>query len=258
MKKIKALLVDDEVDACDNLKELIEGFTDNDIEVAGIAYSTKDAEALIKELTPDILFLDINMHVESAFDFLARIGPVNFEIVFVTAYDQYAMKALKLNAIDYILKPVAIDELQLALNKIKSRLQLKQNYIPWKTYGDISDQISGKKSIKNICLKENNRLEIVPLELIHFIEAMGPYSKFVYTTEGFEIQNMVVCTPVSYYEDLLFPLNFYRVHKSYIVNTAQVGKVINDKQIVVLKSGEQLPVSRRRFHEFILYLKEQS
>ncbi len=104
---IKVLIVDDEKKACSNLRSILSEFVDVKINVAGIAHSGVEAGRLVSEVSPDAIFLDIEMPNENAFEFLARISPFNFEVIFVTAYDEYAVRAFRLNAIDYILKPIS-------------------------------------------------------------------------------------------------------------------------------------------------------
>src|SRR4051812_32436582 len=118
-KAMRVLIIDDEQEACDNLKNILSEYIDSNIHVLRTANDTIAAQWLITELNPDAIFLDIDMHNENAFEFLQRIYPYNFEIIFVTAYDEFAIKAFKLNAIDYILKPINIDELTNAIIKLR-------------------------------------------------------------------------------------------------------------------------------------------
>src|SRR5579872_2150289 len=117
-KPLKVLIVDDERKACINLRNLLLTYVDKDINIAGIASDTHDAYTQIIKHTPDAVFLDIEMPNENAFHFLERIGPVDFEVVFVTAFDEYAVRAFKLNALDYILKPISVSELRNAHAKL--------------------------------------------------------------------------------------------------------------------------------------------
>src|ERR1700744_2013674 len=100
--RIKALIVDDEIEACNNLSYLLTNYFEKQITILGVANSTKEAEKKIELLNPEIVFLDIEMPNENAFQFLMRLGKINFEIIFITAYDEYAIKAFKLNALGYI------------------------------------------------------------------------------------------------------------------------------------------------------------
>src|SRR5690242_15259365 len=121
-KSLQVLIVDDEKKACTNLKNILLEFVDPGIVIAGIANSTAEAESLIADTTPDAIFLDIEMPTENAFHFLDRISPVNFEVIFVTAYEEYAVRAFRLNAVDYILKPISIAELKKAVQRLKDRI----------------------------------------------------------------------------------------------------------------------------------------
>src|ERR1700740_2529996 len=115
---LNVLIVDDEMEACANLQHILSEYVDKEINIVGIANNTREAEAAIAKAAPAAVFLDIEMPNENAFHFLERIAPFNFEVIFVTAYDEYAVKAFKLNAVDYILKPISINELNQAVQRL--------------------------------------------------------------------------------------------------------------------------------------------
>src|SRR5690242_12534892 len=119
---IRAILVDDEIEACENLINIFRKYVPYPVEIIGVFHNTRDLEAGLPELKPDVVFIDIEMPDENAFQFLERLQEVNFEIVFVTAYDEYAVKAFKINALDYILKPISIEELNTAVQKLQTKL----------------------------------------------------------------------------------------------------------------------------------------
>jgi two-component system, LytTR family, response regulator len=256
MRKIKAILVDDEIDACENLKDLILEFTNDEIEIVAIIHSTQGAENLIAKYKPDVVFMDIEMPKENAFQFLDRIKPIAFEVIFITAYDNYAITALRLNAVDYILKPVAITELQDAVLKLKEKLSTKQQFAlnnGW--YNHLSNLFAQKTKFKSIVLKEQNNIEMVDLDRIYYLEALAGYTKFVYTKENSKQKNITTCHSIAEYEEMLVGMPFYRVHKSYIVNIANIDRILSTEQTLILKNGTKLPISRRRFVEFMSFMK---
>ena len=171
------MIVDDEIDACRNLqKTLVEYIGDPGINIVSMVQNTRLAEALINEHKPDVVFLDIEMPNENAFDFLERIGPVSFDVVFVTAYDEYAIRAFKLNAIDYILKPIGIDEVARAVSRARERMLYKKRSDVKDTYSDIGTNLRTHEKLNKIKLKDNTGFYIVDFKDILYVEAKGSYS----------------------------------------------------------------------------------
>ncbi len=246
-KPVNVLIVDDEKRACTNLKNILIEYVYNRVNIAGIANSTAEAEEQISALRPDAIFLDINMPDENAFQFLQRMKPFTFEVVFVTAYDQHAVKAFRLNAIDYILKPIDIDEIKGAVEKLGQRVNLKRMISEDNiSYSDLLNHITNKAKNHKITLKSINHSEVIDFDDIFFIEAQSSYSRVIFLKNGV-VKEMVVSNPLSDYEELLPASLYYRIHRSYLVNCAHVTNLVNDEACnVVLKSEFTLPVSRRR------------
>jgi two-component system LytT family response regulator len=244
---IKVLIVDDEKKACANLYNMISDFVDAPLQVCGIAYSTAEAELLIQQYRPDAIFLDIQMPHENAFDFLERISPINFEIIFVTAYDEFAVRAFKLSAVDYILKPISIVELSHAVGKLQEKIQY--NHIVGKesvSYATLSRQIITRERFSKITLRGINGVEIVDIKDISFIEALSSYSKIQFYKNG-ALHEITMSNPLSDYEEILPEDMFFRIHRSYLVNCAQVVKIETDElNNIIVKPDVVLPVSRRR------------
>lgn len=253
---INALIIDDEKEACDNLKTILSEFIDSDINIAGIANDTVAGRKLIETLRPDVVFLDIEMPDENAFQFLERISPFDFEIIFVTAYDEFAIKAFKLNAIDYILKPIDIDELAGAVRKMKDRIFYRLHKQHADHPADALRQIANKEHPHRLTLRSLSQLEVVDFRDIYSIEGQGSYSKISFKKAGTN-REFISSNVLSYYEDILPASVFYRVHKSYLVNCSQIDKIIlNGHFSLALNSKELIPISRRRYADFIKFLKE--
>lgn len=258
---IKALILDDEIEACRNLETLLKRYWERNIEIVGIAQSTEVAETIIKTIQPQVLFIDIEMPEENAFHFLDRIDRSHFEIIFVTAYDEYALRALKLNAIDYILKPISLDELENAIKKLEEKLllrQMTQAFLPHYNLSNFADIINKKKPNESLVLRSKNEIVVLDFKKIYYIEAIGSYSNFYYK-KGNEIAQTLMSHPLLEYEELLPSSMFFRIHKSYLINSTQVKKVIKEDQLQVeLNNNILLPLSRRRYNGFLEFLKSMN
>lgn len=253
-KPISVLIVDDEEEACINLKNILSEYIDEQVHVVGTAHNTLDAERLIEKFSPDAVLLDIEMPKENAFTFLERISPVNFQVVFVTAYDEYAIRAFKMNAVDYILKPISIPELKEAMKKLKEKIQIRSVF-KGLDYDGLSNEVSSKAKSHKITLKDNNVVEVVDFKDIFFIEAQGSYFKVVFVKDHV-VKEIVMCGTLTEYEELLPPELFFRIHKSYLINCLHVKNLIKDEHSeVVIKDVFTLPVSRRRYAPLIEFLK---
>jgi two-component system LytT family response regulator len=254
--RIKALIIDDEVIAIKNLKTIIDKNWSKEIEISGTAISTADAAHLIKEIQPEVLFLDIELRNENAFQFLEKMKPFSFEIIFVTAYDEYALRALKLNALDYILKPISIEELEVAIGKLRQKLSLN---VPkdQENYSEIGARYIDKANLDRIVLKNTTSMKIVLLKNLFYIEAKRSYSCFHFMENGTP-QTMLLSKPVSYFSDCLPQALFYRIHKSYIVNCSFISgfSIGGDQYLIELNDGTKLPLSRRKHGALQEFLKE--
>lgn len=254
--EIGVVIVDDETGACENLKNLLSEYCGEGISLLGVANSTFDAERLIDKVTPDALFLDIEMPPENAFQFLERISPVNFEVVFVTAYDEYAIRAFKLNAVDYILKPISITELVDATRKLRERIEYKRLSLGGTvSYADMGRQMASKGRMQKLTLKDAANIEVVDFRNILFFEAQGSYSRVMFIKND-SVREKVMSTSLSDYEDMMPGDVFYRIHKSFLINCQHVKNIIRDDVgQVVINNEFTLPVSRRRFGALLEFLK---
>ena len=255
-KAINVLIVDDEKKACTNLVNILKEFIASDIVVSGIAYSTQEAESFINKMTPDAIFLDIEMPNENAFQFLERIAPFDFEVIFVTAFDEYAIRAFKLNALDYILKPISINELRNAVEKLKEKMMYKgivrQKNV---SYIELSEQVVNKVNLHKITLRDGSGTEIVDFSDILFVEAQSSYSRILFNKDN-AVKEITMSCPLSDYEELLPQDHFFRIHRSYLINCRHLKKITNDNANQVIISNQfALPVSRRRYLSLIDFLK---
>ncbi|HTN17084.1 MAG TPA: LytTR family DNA-binding domain-containing protein [Chitinophagaceae bacterium] len=256
---IKALLLDDEPDACRNLNSILSNYWKDTIEVAGYAFNTTTAEQLITQHVPDVLFIDIEMPGENAFQFLQRIAPLSFEVIFVTAYDDYALKALKLNAVDYILKPISLEELEEAISKLCVKLERKhgkERPEPGTNYSELGEQVLNDVHADKVVLKSRNEVFVVQFKDISYIKAEGSYAHF-YFTDHKQSKSVMMSYPLVDYEELLPADIFFRTHKSYLINCRYIDHINRGEQCSVsLKDGTVLPLSRRRAPSLMNFLEQ--
>jgi two-component system LytT family response regulator len=249
--------VDDEIEACDNIISILSEFIKSNISIVGVAHDTNEAESLINKFNPDAVFLDIEMPGENAFQFLERIHPHKFEIIFITAYDEFAIKAFKQNAIDYIMKPVNIEEFTEAVSKLRDKLLYKYFVGNNEQQRLVLKQIANKERSSKIVFKTLNHIEVVDLGDIYSLEGRGNYCCVSFNKLGV-IKEVITSYSLSFYEDLL-SADFYRVHKSHIINCRHVYDVqSNDNYCVILANKAEIPISRRRYSGLINFLKQNN
>jgi len=232
--KVKVILVDDEVKALHLLEsKLLEMFPE-----LNIIGSYDDPEKAIREinvLKPQILFLDINMPKYSGFDLLKHIYNPKFEVVFVTAYDNYAITAIKHAAIGYVLKPLNNEELKEATVKAIEQLYLKNNLI--------------KPKMEKISIPFNSGFALKPLSEIIRLEGFEGYTKIILTNE-----TIISSYNIGLFNKILADNNFMMVHKSHLVNIQYVDKYLNEGT-VILSNSDKIPVSRSNKAELIRFFK---
>jgi len=256
--KIRALIVDDEKKACVNLRNLLLEYVDPDIEIVDMAHSTAEAGEMIDRHHPDVLFLDIEMPNENAFGFLARVSPVSFEVIFVTAYDEYALKAFKLSAIDYILKPISIPELRNAYARLREKLKYKQLVSAQTSFQELASQVTNKTKCHKITLRDTNSIEVVDFNDVVLVEAQSSYSRIVFIKNG-AYKEIVLSNPLSEYEELLPDTLFYRIHRSYLINCRHIKKILGDgTNQLIMTNNATIPISRRRYASLISFLETNS
>jgi two-component system, LytTR family, response regulator len=248
---IKAILVDDEKKAVSNLQNLLETYTD--VKVTGFAHTASAAREILKTTQADILFLDINMPTESGFDLLASIENKNFEVIFVTAHDDYALKALRVNAVDYLLKPVDIDELKEAVKRATIKIEEKKKSQPTNNNQlDVLAEMIGKlkqeQEIEKISLSYLGGFKLVEVEDIMYIEGDGNYC----TVFLKNMEKIVVTKQIGTFEDVLPVSKFCRIHKSTIVNLKYVTGYNNTEgNVAIMLDGNKLSISRRKLETFL-------
>lgn len=236
---IRYILVDDEPNNLENLQFLLQEHCPA-LEFVGAARSVQEGLQLIREAVPDLIFLDIQMPDETGFDLLRSIDKPAFEVIFVTAYDQYGIQAIKFSALDYLLKPVAITELKQAVDKATEKIKSKQQN---KNITNLLAYLEKPKTeYLRIALPTMKETHYVKLEEIIRCEASDNYTLF-FLQNG---ENILVSKTLKEYDDLLRPHNFHRVHQSHLVNMQFVKSLLKeDGGTLLLSDKTKIPISRQ-------------
>ncbi|MEP7197051.1 MAG: LytTR family DNA-binding domain-containing protein [Saprospiraceae bacterium] len=253
---MRVFIVDDELGAIKNLQIILQS-QNLSIEIIGFASNTKDAELKIKLLKPDVVFLDIDMPKETGIQFLKRLNNYDFEVVFVTAYNEFAIQAFKLNAIDYILKPIDLEEIKQCINRLEMNSLLKSNYREKLNKEKIEFLIDSENSNKDskLAIKSRDKLELIPFSDIVYLKGNGAYTEFIFLNKGLR-EAVLMSYPISHYESILPKSDFIRIHKSYVLNKNHLAKIERDSgYFLITKIGDRIPLSKRRVNDIISILK---
>lgn len=252
---LKALLVDDEVNNLESLAFLLENDCKG-VKVVSKCNNAKDARAFLLANKVDVVFLDINMPGENGFQLLSSIDYQNFKIIFVTAYNEYALQAIKASALDYILKPVSIDELQLAIDKLKKSIQNNSEQSnDFQLLDHFLNNIGKMHLPQKIALPQLGGINFIEVDNIVSIQADSNYSIIHMNT----MQKLVISKTLKDFEDILEGNQFVRIHKSYIVNLRYIKEYNTaDGGIVKMTDGNQWSVSRRQLENFLEKMKQAS
>lgn len=241
---MKAIIIDDEKDSRQILANYLTKYCP-DVTVCGFGESVASGLEAIQKHNPDIVFLDIEMPYGNGFDLLDKVGDHSFETVFVTAFGNYAIQALNQSAAYYLLKPIDIDELVKAVEKIKKE-RTEENYSQHARV--LLDNMRGGSQQK-IMLPTLEGFEIVPISSILYCEAADNFTKF-YFEEG--QQPLLICRTLKYFEDVLNGHGFLRIHRSYLINPTFVVRYSKGKGgYVTMKDNQELEVSANKKQEFL-------
>ncbi len=241
---MKIVIVDDEKDAVHSLELMLNEYC-SDITIVGKAFSVIEAIKEIQNKKPDIVFLDIEMPHGTGFDVLESIPDRKFAVIFTTAYNNYAIKAIKASAIDYILKPVGIDELLTAVKKAQEQIQ-KSIFPP--LIKEIPDLQNISALHKKIAINTADGLEYVNTTDIIRIEADGSYSNIFLTNN----KKILASKNLKEFQNILPNDIFYRAHNSHLINLLHVKRFIRtDGGMVEMNDGSLMTLSRRNRDEFI-------
>ncbi|HKH60834.1 MAG TPA: LytTR family DNA-binding domain-containing protein [Flavitalea sp.] len=216
------------------------------ITVVASADSVRTGVTAISEQRPELVFLDIELQSETSFEILEKLPEINFELIFTTAFDHYALKAIKFCAIDYLLKPIDLGELRIAVAKAEKRLN--RAYLNKNLEVLVHNMKSGSQSNHRIALSTLEGLLFVNVSDIIYCESSGPYTRFVFK----QADDIVTSRHLKEYEELLSGYEFFRIHKSYLVNLQEIKKYIRGEGgQLIMSNGAALNVSKQRKEDFL-------
>lgn len=272
--KLRAAIIDDEQSSRETLSVVLGAYCP-DVQIIGMADSVEQGISLINEHNPNLVFLDIQMPYGNGFELLHRIGKRHFEVVFTTAYDSYALQAIKTSAIDYLLKPIDADELIVAVQNARIRREESETYhansislspsdaTPLSTeisMGQVCEQLCTLLStfqhittVDKIALPLSGGIELVPISSIIRCEAVANYTR-VYLSDK---SPMLISHTLKDFERQLPTSSFFRLHNSNLVNVEYIVRYLrNEGGQVVLRDGTTLDVARRKRDELLQYLSQ--
>jgi two-component system LytT family response regulator len=245
MSKIRTLLIDDDEATINLLKIILEQHCPN-VEIIECCTTPQDALVSINNLQPDLVFADIEMPGLNAFELLEQVNEVNFDVVFVTAHDEYMMKAFKYSAVDYLVKPPKVDELKMAIKRVADK---RKSNVTHEQLNELIKQFKNTNKEKpRLALNTHEKIFFVNIDDIVRCEASGVYTIF-HIKDG---KKHMVSKNIQKYEEILEEHGFYRPHRSHIINLSYVKEFIKDGDgYLLMADGSKVDVSRYRKDEIL-------
>ena len=245
--KLRTIIIDDEPDAVNFIHTIINEYCPK-LEVIGTARSAKEGVNTIIAKNPELVFLDVEMPHGSGFDLLAKFPEKSFDVIFITAFNHYAIKAIKFSAVDYILKPININEFIQAVNKVVEKRTSSQdrNSSYYALLENVKSSLPGKLAIPT-----SNGMEYLNTKEIIRVEADRSYSWFFLLDN----RKILVSRNLKEYQELLSDRNFFRTHNSHLINLEHVKKYIRSEGgAIELIDGSQVPISRGKRDLFLMQM----
>lgn len=241
---LNCIIVDDELKSRESLKILIEDFCEG-VAVKALCQNISEAIEAIETHHPEVVFLDIQLQRETGFDLLNQLKNVDFEVIFTTAFSEYAIKAFKYSAIDYLLKPIDIEELKMALSKVDKR---KGQAVSERLQQLLQNLKAGTSDNYKLALPTADGLVFVKVSEILYCQAASNYTE-IFLTEN---RKYIVSRTLKEYEDMLGEQNFYRIHHSYLINLNEIKKYVRGEGgYVIMNNDKSLDVSKRKKEGFL-------
>jgi two-component system LytT family response regulator len=238
MEEIRAIIVDDEKSARDVLLHILTKYAPN-IKVISACEDVPTALKSISKVKPNVVFLDIEMPEFSGFDLIGQLEDIECEIIFVTAYNQYAVRAFEVSALDYLLKPLQIEKVCNAVSKLSERLKLQDSQL---RIDNLKNNLS-LDSVEKIAIRTTDGLEFIRTADIEHLGAQGAYTTVYFADK----RKLLVSKKIKFFENALAEnSNFIRVHRSSIINKEFVSKYSKSDSTIALLSGELIKVARDR------------
>lgn len=251
MDHLKAILIDDEPRGINSMQKLLQ-INCPDVNVSGSCTNADDAIQMIRSLRPDLVFLDIAMPVKNGFELLKELKDFHFEVIFVTAHNQFMIEAFHFSAIDYLLKPVEDNLLVDAVNRAKKRIEEKSGNKNIETFLHNLHQKQSPHKMR-LCIPSLKGFQVIELDDILYAESSGNYTNLYFQNKA------MVCTskPMHEYEKLLEDAGFVRIHKSILVNLFHIKEYLRGEGgSVILSNGHEVEVARRKKDLLIAKMKE--
>jgi two-component system LytT family response regulator len=248
---LKIFIVDDEFQSRNFLAKCITA-SHTDVQVVGQAATVEEAAVGIQDLQPDVVFLDVMLNDETGFDLLEQMGDINFALIFTTAHDEYAIKAFKFNAIDYLLKPIDIEELDAAVEKVKKD-HVQKSATPKAVVDNFLSTLKTPGGTeKKIPIPTLQGFILVPLQEIIYCQSQSNYTQIHLTQK----RKILVSYTLRHYDELLSEHNFFRAHKSFLINLDHVTAYKKgDGGTIVMSDEMEIELSRRNKDAFIRIFK---
>ncbi len=241
---LRAILIDDELNSLENLKSKLEKYCPA-VKILAALEKPEEAVQLVRQQKPDVLFLDIEMPKMNGFRLVEELGDFEGEIIFITAYNHFAIEAMRISAFDYLVKPVSIADLQNAV----TRLQQQKGRNTKERLNILKQSIEENRSQDNkIAVPTNDGLEFIVIKNIIRIESSTNYSRLYLSNKN----SLLVTKLLKDFEEILTPYRFFRVHNSHLINLNYIIKYIRgDGGQVVMENGDVVDVSRRKKEQFL-------
>ncbi|HSF88595.1 MAG TPA: LytTR family DNA-binding domain-containing protein [Saprospiraceae bacterium] len=242
MKTFKAVIIEDEERSAIVLQNLLETYCP-EVLVVGQAKSVQEGIKAVNTLQPDILFLDVQIVGGTGFDILEKLNDTRVSVIFTTAYDHYALKAFKFSAIDYLLKPIDIDELKQAVKKATAPNQQAEDEYKIK---NLLSNIRNPSEDPVLLVSTLEAVEFVRIREIIRCEAQGAYTQLILK----DTKSVMVSKVIKEFEFLLQDYSFYRVHQSHLINLREVRKYVKSENYLLMRDGAQIQLARSRKDDF--------
>ncbi|REC61629.1 DNA-binding response regulator [Chryseobacterium pennae] len=243
----KTIIIEDEYHLREALSIMLEMIAPDKIQIIGYAESADEAAKLIDRLQPDLVFMDIMLKNGTGFDVLQKISHRKFHLIFTTAYQEYAIRAFKFSALDYLLKPIDTEELKIAIDRISG---LKERFLEEQQISELSHNMH--KTPQRIILPTQEAMHVVKISQIMHCETSGSYTTF-YLNDG---KKIMISKPLKNYESILLPPDFFRVHQSHLINTQYIVSYSREGMIE-MENGASIPISRTKKEAFFKLMREE-
>ncbi len=241
----KAIIIDDETGARESLANILEKFFPA-VDVLAKADSAKKGLEAIRFYKPDLIFLDVEMPKGNAFDMLSHLEKIDFDVIFITAFDHYAIRAIKFSALDYLLKPIDIDDLREAIKRHEKK-RTEKNSIH-ENLNVLLNNLKKENSDRKVAIADMEGLTFIQLSDIVRCESDGNYT-LIFMEGG---KKMLSSKSLTEYDELLSEDNFFRVHRSHLINLSHIKKYYRgDGGYVLMSDNSQIEISRRKKNEFM-------